>query len=212
MKVNIIGAGGGGSWLVPAMAMLVGKDNVMVMDGDTLEHKNLNRQLFTEADIGKNKARALGEKYGCEFVEGWYSYCCLPHHSSDWIIGCVDNMPGRLAILNSCDEYHCKAIIGGNERTSADSYFYQPKWKDTKLDPRVYFPEILTETDGDPTRPEGCTGEAQVQTPQLVSANFAAAALQQWLYVLWAMEAHKLDREDCITQLTIQEKMTTIFW
>ena len=40
-----------------------------------------------------------------------------------------------------------------------------------------------------------CTGEAQKANPQLVSANFMAAALAQQLFVLWIMEKPKLDSE-----------------
>lgn len=188
MKVLIIGAGGGGSWLLPSMAMLIGKKNVLVMDGDTLERKNLNRQLFTEDDLGENKAKALGRKYGCEAIEGWYSFGCLRHQRDDWLISCADNHACRHAILRSCDEYGCKALIAANEKTSAEAYFYRKDWAESPLDPRIYYPDIVTDKSDDPTRPEGCTGEAQVATPQLVSANFMAVGLAQWLFVFWQLK------------------------
>lgn len=195
MKVYIIGAGGGGSWLLPSMAMLIGKKNMAVMDGDTLERSNLNRQLFTEGDIGDNKAKALGRKYGCEYIEGWYSFGCMSHGMNDWIMCCADNHACRLAILRACDEYGCKAIIAANEKTSSEAYFYKDSWRDSKLDPRVYYPDILTDMSDDPTRPEGCTGEAQEATPQLVSANMMAISLAQWLFVFWHMKWPTLDRK-----------------
>lgn len=193
MKHYIIGAGGGGSWLAPSMAMLVGKERVCVVDGDTLEKGNLNRQLFTEADIGSNKAAALGKRYDIEYIDGWYSAALIDHYASDWIFGCVDNMPARASILDACDMYRCKAIIAGNETTSAEAFFYQPQWKGTTLDPRVYYPSITQDHGGDPSRPETCTGEAQLRTPQLVSANLMAIALAQWLFVFWGMKLQELD-------------------
>ena len=194
MNVYIIGAGGGGSWLLPSMAMLVGKENVIIMDRDTLERSNLNRQLFTSEDIGKNKARALGEKYDCRFIEGFYSYGCMGHDSEDWIISCADNHPCRKAILDACDDYGCKALIAANEKTSAEGYFYRKGWKGGPLDPRVYYPDILTDQSDDPTRPESCTGEAQQRTPQLVTANIMAISLVNWLFVLWHIKMPTMDR------------------
>jgi hypothetical protein len=38
-------------------------------------------------------------------------------------------------------------------------------------------------------------GEAQQQTPQLVTANFMAASLAAHLYVLWGQEQRKMDAE-----------------
>lgn len=105
-------------------------------------------------------------------------------------------MPARKAALQSCDHFQCRAVFAANEVNSAEAYLYLPDWKDTPLDPRVYYPEILTETRGDPMASAmGCTGEAQAATRQLVSANFMSAALAQHLYVAWAIEGRKLDRE-----------------
>jgi hypothetical protein len=41
----------------------------------------------------------------------------------------------------------------------------------------------------------GCTGEAQENNRQLVSANFSAAALAQNLFVLWALNSNLISRE-----------------
>lgn len=193
MSVYIIGAGGGGSWLVPAMAMLVGKKHIIVVDGDTLEERNLDRQLFTEKDIGRNKAEALAERYGVESIGSWYSRSMCRHTSFDWIFGCVDNNQARCAILETCDEELCKAIIAGNEVTSAEAYYYDSAWRGTPLDPRVYYPQLLQDDGEDPSSP--CTGEAQKAKPQLVSANIMAISLAQWLYVFWAMQRPKLPKE-----------------
>jgi len=53
----------------------------------------------------------------------------------------------------------------------------------TPCDPRVYYPDILTDTTGSPIHAAGCTGEAQDETPQLVLANMWAAA--HMLHLLW---------------------------
>ena len=195
--IYIIGAGGVGSWLTPAICLLKSPNEVIVVDGDTLEHKNLNRQLFTEEDIGKPKAQALADKYGCVAAPcGYYSHGSIHINSQDWLLVGVDNNPARKAVLESCDVYGCKAIFGANEVTSAEAYYYDPKWTGSPMDPLVYYPEISTDTSDDPRHAAiGCTGEAQKNNRQLVSANFMAAALMQHLFVLWNMERNKFNRE-----------------
>lgn len=192
----IIGAGGGGSWLCPSLCLLKTPDNVTVIDGDKLELKNLNRQLYIENDIGMFKAEALARRYGCEHRNAFYYTGLLPLDPRDWLLVCVDNMPARKSALESCDHYGCRAIFAANETNSAEAYLYLPDWKDTPLDPRVYYPEINTDVRGDPRAAAiGCTGAAQEAVRQLVSSNFMSAALTQHLYVAWAIEAKKLDRE-----------------
>ena len=196
MKAFVIGAGGVGSWLVPSLIRLIGSRNICVVDGDTLEEKNLDRQLYTQQHIGVNKALALSRLYGCDCRQNYFSMGRFTIQREDILIACVDNHPARRAALNECDARGCSALFAANETHSAEAYFYKPQWRGTPLDPRVYFPELLTGNDGDPLAEAiGCTGEAQEQNRQLVSANFLAAGLVQHLFVLWCLEAPHLDRD-----------------
>ena len=114
----------------------------------------------------------------------------------DWLMCCVDNNAGRKAVLDSVDEFGCQAIFGCNETTSAEAYFYKREWKGGPFDPRTYYESIATDDSNDPiSHAIGCTGESQTKNPQLVSANFMAAALMQHLFVLWCMERPRLNRE-----------------
>jgi molybdopterin/thiamine biosynthesis adenylyltransferase len=193
--IYIIGAGGVGSWLTPSLAMLVGPGNITVIDKDVLEVKNLNRQLFTSQDIGKSKAEALADRYQCHHMHSWFSCGLINIEPQDTLMCAVDNHAARVEVLNTCDRDGCLAIIGANETYSAESYVYRPEWSDTDKDPREFYPELLTDKTGDPRRAAiGCTGEAQVQTPQLVTANFMAAALMQHLFITWVFEARKFDK------------------
>lgn len=194
--IYIIGAGGVGSWLAPSLCLLHNPSSVVLVDGDVLEAGNLNRQLFGADQVGRNKAEALASKYRCGAIPQFYSMGVLNHDPSDWIMCCVDNNPARNAVIQECDRSGCKAIFAANEVHSSEAYFYDPAWKHTRLDPRVYYPQIVTDHSDDPVaRGSGCTGESQANNRQLVSANFSAAALAQNLYVLWAMEAPKLNVE-----------------
>lgn len=73
-KIVIVGCGGTGSWLIPKLAktindmkrknLLSADFSLVLVDGDTVESKNLIRQNFVESDIGRNKAEVMAVRYG----------------------------------------------------------------------------------------------------------------------------------------------------
>jgi molybdopterin/thiamine biosynthesis adenylyltransferase len=196
MRAFVIGIGGGGSILSPILCKLIGAANVCLIDGDKLEKRNLDRQMFGPEHIGRNKADAMAEMLGCSYIPEYYFNGIERHSPDDWLLACVDNHPARVSVLAACDEYRCDAVFASNEVLSSEAYLYRPEWKGTKLDPRVMYPEIVTDRSGDPRGAQaGCTGEAQKQTPQLVTANLMSASLALHLLVVWAMESKKLARE-----------------
>lgn len=71
VTVALVGCGGTGSHLAQALARIAvhvraGGDppRLIFIDGDTVEEKNVGRQLFTPADVGHNKAQVLAERFG----------------------------------------------------------------------------------------------------------------------------------------------------
>lgn len=196
MRAIVIGVGGAGSILAPILVKLIGARHVLLVDGDTLEPKNLDRQMFSESDLGRNKAEAMATRIGCGFMDRFYDVALMEHNRMDWLLVCVDNHPARMEALKACDRSKCSAILCANETLSSEAYLYRPRWLGTPMDPRVMYPEILTDRSGDPRGREiGCTGEAQAQNPQLVTANMMAASLALHLFVVWAMESRKLDEQ-----------------
>jgi len=61
MKVNIIGCGGVGSNLAYFLSRNPDVDELVLVDNDIVESKNLSRQFFTKEDIGRPKVDALGD-------------------------------------------------------------------------------------------------------------------------------------------------------
>lgn len=196
-SIVVIGCGGVSSWMMaPLIKLLNGCDHqprIVLVDGDTIEERNLDRQWFDENHIGTNKADALASmiKYTgvhC-VVESYYTDGMqLPVTGMSLFLGCADNHSARRAILAAVDRGEGWAIIAGNEYTEAEAYYYERGMAGTQLDPRVYYPAILTDNSGDPTRPAGCTGLAAQLSPQLVLANFSAANHLLWLFYHHFME------------------------
>jgi hypothetical protein len=192
----VIGCGGVGSALVPSFCLLKTPQEVTLLDGDTLERKNLNRQMFDASQVGLNKALALAARYGCHALPEWFSRGKLRPGRMDWLLCLADNHRTRLETLEVCDDHGCQAILAANETHSAEAYYYRRHWRGTARDPRVYYPELATDRRGDPRAAAiGCTGEAQERNRQLVSANLMAAALAEHLFVLWSFKAPRLDPE-----------------
>jgi hypothetical protein len=76
-KIFVIGCGGTGSRLVPLLAQFIktvtaGENprgtvvdpRIYLCDFDRVENKNLTRQNFIQADVGKSKAEVLAQRYG----------------------------------------------------------------------------------------------------------------------------------------------------
>lgn len=199
----VIGCGGVGSHLVPDLVRMVNPRDIALVDGDTLEEKNLDRQLFPQQFVGCNKAQALATIHDADnpspaqqlkVVSDWFHAGLLRLDRKDWLFCCADNHACRRQVLEACDRYRCKAVLAANETTRFEAYYYDASFKDTPNDPRSFHPEILTDTTGDPLGPPGCV-EAARQTPQLVLANAMAAQAALWLWLFWSRERKEFPEE-----------------
>lgn len=184
--VYLIGVGGVGSWLLPQLMKLSSKTDhrIHLFDGDRYEQKNLDRQLFPEQFIGRNKAAALAQFHGCDHTPQYLSAGYIRPAERDWIIVCADNNPARLLALQIADQCNCRVIIAANEYTDAEAYYYEPSYAGTKADPRVFYPAILDDVSDDPLRVGAGCAEQATSSPQLVVSNVAAAAYAAQLYWL----------------------------
>lgn len=197
----IVGCGGAGGWVAMLLAKSPDRAPLVLVDGDTIEERNLERQLFGPSDIGRNKALALSiklKRMGLE-VEAFKEYLRYGSKAWDRILGeegqvriycCPDNHPCRMACLQLADMRRedgrqTVVAISGNEEFTAQADVYLPGWKGTDEDYRVKYPETVTATDGDPLHPP-CTGEAVAVQPQRALANAVAAVNTAWLMELWA--------------------------
>jgi adenylyltransferase/sulfurtransferase len=149
--VGIVGAGGLGSPILYYLAA-AGVGNLRIVDFDTLDISNLNRQiLHNENRIGQNKAESayqtlrelnsainilhLGKKISESNIEEVFSGC-------DLLIDAVDNIETRLLINKFSIETKIPAIFGAVEGYEGYFYFYNPKSEEAPCY-TCYFPNSI---------------------------------------------------------------------
>lgn len=140
-SVAVVGCGGTGGYVIPPLARLIcvhnsgetalgAKRRLILIDGDDVEQKNLERQHFIKSDLGRNKAEAMASRYSAalgmeigvipEYLES--ADVLTTHLMSGVVIGCVDNNASRRVIHEwfSADTDHRGRfwIDSGNEEAA----------------------------------------------------------------------------------------------
>jgi molybdopterin/thiamine biosynthesis adenylyltransferase len=102
----VVGCGGTGSLLARDLPkLLVGRDDkITLIDGDTVEQKNIARQTYQMQDVAENKANALSRKINTLYDTTTFAMDVYltkdellqkivnhTYHEVAVIIGCVDN-------------------------------------------------------------------------------------------------------------------------
>ena len=195
MDIVMIGAGGIGSYFLP-LFLKIFKGAVEIWDHDTLETRNLDRQQFDPKLVGMNKAEALKlSQLPCfrdriTTVDAWFTDHAVVNSPVDCIVACPDNHMARKAAMVVAEDRRLPAVIGANGTFDSMAYVFLPDYRGTKVDPRVRYPDILTNKEGSPLT--SCTGEAQEATPQLAFANHRAAnQMIQLLFTLSEIEENE---------------------
>jgi len=104
-KVLILGVGGVGSYALDCLYRS-GVTNITIVDYDTYEESNQNRQIGSEGNIGKNKVETLAslypgitpinQKMDLEWIE---SFNFKPY---DIIVDACDTTPVKIALAKKC--------------------------------------------------------------------------------------------------------------
>jgi molybdopterin/thiamine biosynthesis adenylyltransferase len=194
-EIHLVGCGGVGSYLLPLLLkMTYPSSAIHLWDGDFLEARNLDRQLFTEVFLGNNKANALCDLYADKRVVPHALYVTPRNFEPGFdalIFSAVDNHAARRVILDAVDKAEGSVILAANELLSSQSIFYTHYDKDTILDPRVRYPEILTDDSSDPLNPS--CNEVQQENQQIALFNALAAVHAIHLAHLHLVTKPKLD-------------------
>jgi len=193
MKIVIIGLGGVGSSLVNMLCRYLNFSNeegshMLLVDGDSYETKNFDRQEFFQlGEKAEIKAADLELKFERIKFDTYNSYINPDNiseviQSDDIVFICVDNHKSRMVINNYCKTLENITIIsGGNELTDGNAQLYIRKdGKDLTPDLCVYHPEIANPSDKLPD--EMSCEELSKSEPQLYFTNLSVATLMCWAY------------------------------
>lgn len=185
MKIHIIGCGGGASHFLPNFLRTYKDVEFVLQDGDVLEERNLDRQLFDKKHVGKNKATALALtlRLKCEIVEAYWTSGSPIH--GDVVLCFADNNTCRRELLAQIDddERDLLFITAANGERDAQAYAFHALFKDMPWDCRRIFPGIL-EPDYSPAY--ACTApEVANERPQTLLANAMSAMLAHQIFRSW---------------------------
>jgi len=222
VKIAMHGPGGKGGYIAPLLSRrMQARDRpvkVVIADGDIVEEENLVRQNFISADLGRNKAQILAERYASAFgMEIHYipdfvesvdrlaelikpdRYQASPHdyyrqaEGLSILIGCVDNNKSRQLchqVFNTAD--NLIYIDSGNGEYTGQVVCGIRRRGRTYYEPLGnLYPDVLEDTDKFPT--ELSCAEAAVSAPQSIIANImAATAVVSYLYNILVLGSIKV--------------------
>ena len=120
-NILIVGLGGVGSFAAEFLARS-GIGNLTIVDGDTVDITNINRQLpALNSTIGKNKTDVVAErildinpeinlKKINEFLEPERMEEILTQEKFDYVLDCIDSLSPKLALIITCKRKKIKLV------------------------------------------------------------------------------------------------------
>ncbi len=193
-KVNlcVIGSGGTGTYFLKEFSRYsYGGDsrfkNMIIIDGDTVEEKNLERQSFSEEDIGFNKAAVMADVLNQSFGTSWMSVgeyltsieqleqiVGMAEQTPVILIGCVDNHACRLVLEEYFNTHKNVAYYDSANEFETGEVVFAYKANGKVLSPcrSYYFPDIK-EGDIRAVTEMSCE-ELNNVAPQHIKTNMAA--------------------------------------
>ena len=130
-SVMIVGVGGVGSFAAEAIAR-AGVGNITVMDGDTVQPSNLNRQLIAlTSTLGRNKAEVMAERINDINPETSVTALArfykeddeLDLTAFDWIIDAIDSVDAKTALIKTAIEKDVNIVSAMGAAGKFDTQF-----------------------------------------------------------------------------------------
>jgi PRTRC genetic system ThiF family protein len=134
VTVNLIGCGGTGSQVLTTLSRMshtliaLGHPglHLTTFDPDNVSEANLGRQLFSESDVGLNKAVLLTSRINRFFSTAWDAVPDLyKNEPANIIITCVDNIKSRIDIADNF-------LFGQNKERDYNRLIYWLDFGNTK--------------------------------------------------------------------------------
>lgn len=185
--VFVLGAGGTGSWLAAFLDKMSLNNNVIIMDGDIVESKNVLRQNFKKKDVTKQKAEVVAKSNTMSYVHGYITDTSIfhqlltefPEGTVPMLIGCLDNNASRKIAHDFVNEVpEAVWIDGGNAERHGQAYVCIKEdgqiveGYESPIDIEPAFQNF----EGDERRPDQIScAEQSESAPQNVTANVTSA-------------------------------------
>lgn len=204
-KIKVIGLGGIGSYLVEPLARYLNHSadftEMTVVDGDSYEEKNRNRQQFDRlekkatvtADNVQKRFPKIHFRSKAEYITEDNVISTI--REGDVVFLCVDNHKTRKTVSDRCKELDNVTLIsGGNDFTDGNVIYYKrvngedvtkplTELHDSIANPQDKNPGELSEAER-----QGCERETETN-PQLLFTNLAIASCMCNVYY-----AHEQDK------------------
>lgn len=137
-KIILLGVGGVGSFALDALYN-TGIKNITIVDFDTYEESNMNRQLGSHGNIGRVKVESLKERYPevtpihAKITPEWIDE--FDFSSYDYILDAIDDIKPKVHLIK---KYFTKVITtsGSAKRIDPSKIEYKSIW-DTYNDPFI---------------------------------------------------------------------------
>lgn len=202
MRVVVVGVGGVGGWLCRGLAAMLEAGDpgsmLMLVDGDTFEEKNIDRQDFN--DFGYKtvvRANELQPKYPNTLVvpqpfwvvehteewpeeEGGLVGANVLLEEGDVLFATVDNHATRKILFEAAMKLdNVDVFTGGNDEDYFGSTFHYQRrdGADTIDSPFDYHPEMLEPADKNPGEMSCEERASQPSGTQLLATNMTVSAL-----------------------------------
>jgi len=213
-EIIIVGAGGTGSQIIRSVARIVydlkvtGRQypSIRLIDPDTVEQKNVGRQMFTDADVGQYKVAVLGRRFNLQLGLdiSWHTEKFNAETQTDQlrgtylIIGCVDNHEARRNIssadslwLDCGNHFDSGQVILGNVSDASAVKVIMPNRFSAKESPYlsklpnagVVFPDLL-EPDPAPQPAISCADLTARGDQHLLINDSVAQGAASYVYAL----------------------------
>lgn len=119
LKITIIGLGGVGSYVFEAL-IRSGVENITIIDKDTINITNLNRQLMTnlnnideeKVEVLRKRALSINKNVKINAIKAFLSEenISLIESNNDYVIDCCDTISTKKTIIKECLEKNIKSI------------------------------------------------------------------------------------------------------
>ncbi len=137
-KLILLGVGGVGSFALDSLYN-TGITDITIVDFDTYEESNMNRQLGSHGNVGKIKVDSLKERYPnitsihAKITPEWIDDFDFSQY--DYILDAIDDIKPKVHLIN---KYYTKVIStsGSAKRTDPSKIEYKSIW-DTYNDPFI---------------------------------------------------------------------------